>query len=189
MDKYELEGIIEALLFTSGESVEIKQLAQATEQSEERIREAIASLKARYEEQKSGISLIEVNDAFQLCTNADYYDYIKRLYQVPPKKTLSTTLLETLAIIAYRQPITKGMIEEIRGVNADHAVNKLVEYDLVCEKGRLDAPGRPILFGTTEEFLRFFGFSSLENMPGEPEASEAMKHEAEEEIASFTAVD
>ncbi|MDO5389326.1 MAG: SMC-Scp complex subunit ScpB, partial [Clostridia bacterium] len=99
---------------------------------------------------------------------------------------LSTTLLETLAIIAYKQPVTKGQIEDIRGVSADHAVNRLVEYGLVCERGRLDAPGKPILFGTTDEFLRYFGFSSIENLPVSEADTEQLRLEAEAEVEAIT---
>ena len=99
---------------------------------------------------------------------------------------LSTTLLETLAIIAYKQPVTKGQIEEIRGVSADHAVNRLVEYGLVKEEGRLDAPGKPILFGTSDEFLRYFGFNSLNNLPVSNTDLEQLRIEAEAEIGAIT---
>ena len=110
------------------------------------------------------------------------YEYLIRVAKQPRRYVLTDVQLETLSIIAYRQPVTKLEIEKIRGVKSDHAVNKLVEYDLVCEVGRLDAPGKPILFGTTEEFLRRFGIHSLEDLPGiNPEQIENFKHEAEEE--------
>ena len=100
-----------------------------------------------------------------MCTNIEYFKNIKSIYDTPKKKRLPPAVLETLAIIAYKQPITRSMVEEIRGVNSDRAVNKLVEYNLVCEKGRLDAPGRPIIFGTTDDFLKYFGFKNLESLP------------------------
>ena len=101
----------------------------------------------------------------------------------PKKYVLTDVLLETLSIIAYKQPVTKLEIEKIRGVKSDHAVNKLVEYNLVCEVGRMDAPGKPILFGTTEEFLRRFSIQSLEELPSmNPEQMESFKEEAEEEV-------
>ena len=181
----ELESIIEAILFASGDIVSIKAIALATEQSEKTIETVINNLADRYAVENRGINIIQVDKGFQMCTNARYYDYIKKIFQTPIRKTLSTTLLETLAIIAYKQPITKAYIEEIRGVSADHAVNKLVEYNLVCEKGRLDAPGKPILFGTTDEFLRYFGFKSLDNLPVSMTNDEQLRLEAEEEIGNF----
>lgn len=186
MSLNEIESVIEALLFASGEIVSIKSIASATEQSEKTITAVINNLIDKYNHEKRGIKIIQVGDGYQMCTNPEYFEYIRKLFQAPVKKTLSTTLLETLAIIAYKQPITKAQIEEIRGVSAEHSVNKLVEYDLVCEKGRLDAPGRPILFGTTDEFLRFFGFSSLDNLPVSKVDDEQLRIEAEEEIGSFT---
>ena len=111
------------------------------------------------------------------------YESIIKLTHIPKKHVLTDVLLETLSIIAYKQPITKLEIEQIRGVKTDHAINKLIEYNLVCEVGRLDAPGRPILIGTTEEFLRSFGITSLEDLPViNPEVVEDFKQEAEEEV-------
>jgi segregation and condensation protein B len=107
---------------------------------------------------------MEAEDAFRLCTNAEYSEEVRRLLQKPLRKPLTQPLLETLSIIAYKQPVTKGVIEEIRGVNADHAVNKLLEYGLIIEKGRLEAPGRPILFGTSEDFLRVYGLTRVEEL-------------------------
>lgn len=186
MSIQQLESAIEAILFASGDTVSIKSIASATEQSEKTVQSVINNLSDKYLYEKRGINIIQVGEGYQMCTNPDCFDYIKKLFQAPVRKTLSSTLLETLAIIAYKQPITKSQIEDIRGVSADHAVNKLVEYDLVCEKGRLDAPGKPILFGTTDEFLRFFGFSTLENLPISVADEEQLRLEAEAEVDSFT---
>ena len=118
-----------------------------------------------------------------MCTKQEYYDYLVRLALQPKKAVLTDVMLETLSIIAYKQPVTKQEIEKIRGVKSDHAVNKLVEYRLVKELGRLDAPGRPILFGTTEEFLRNFGVQGLDDLPIlDPVQLEDFKAEAEEEV-------
>jgi segregation and condensation protein B len=182
----ELEAVIEAILFANGDSVSVKSIAAATDMDVRTVNSVINNLADRYEAEKRGINIIQVGEGFQMCTSPKYYDYVKRVFQTPPKKTLSNTLLETLAIVAYKQPITKGQIEEIRGVNADHAVNKLVEYGLVSECGRLDAPGRPILLGTTDEFLRFFGFKSLEYLPDSSADEKQLRLEAEEEVGSFT---
>ncbi len=178
----ELEAVIEAILFAGGEAVSIKNIALATEQDEKTVRTVINNMADKYAFEKRGIRIIQIEDSYQMCTNSDYYDYIKKLYQSPVRKTLSTTLLETLAIIAYKQPVTKGQIEEIRGVNADHAVNRLMEYGMVEEKGRLDAPGKPILFGTTDEFLRYFGFNTLDSLPRSVRDDEQLRLEAESEV-------
>lgn len=186
MNIQELESIAEAILFASGEAVSVKSIAFATEQDEKTVKAVISNLADKYIYEKRGIRIIQVGEGYQMCTNKDCFDYIKKLYQAPVRKTLSTTLLETLAIIAYKQPVTKGQIEEIRGVSADHAVNRLVEYGLVAERGRLDAPGKPILFGTTDEFLRYFGFSSLDNLPVTEADMEQLRIEAEAEVSAVT---
>lgn len=179
----ELEAIIEAILFTMGEAVELERIAMATDQDEDTCRRVIHNMMDRYSGKESGIQIIELDGAFQMCTKASMYEYLVKIAHVPKKHVLTDVLLETLSIIAYKQPITKIEIEHIRGVKSDHAVNKLVEYKLVCEVGRLDAPGRPILFATTEEFLRNFGIESLEDLPVvNPEKVEDFKLEAEEEI-------
>lgn len=178
-----LEAVIEAILFTMGEAVELERIAAAVEHDEDTTRKVIRSMMDRYEEEDRGIQIIELDGAFQMCTKASMYESIIKIAHVPKKYVLTDVLLETLSIIAYKQPITKIEIEAIRGVKTDHAVNKLVEYNLVCEVGRLDAPGRPILFGTTEDFLRHFGIQSLEDLPVmNPEKLEDFKLEAEEEI-------
>lgn len=161
----ELESAIEAILFASGEPVKLKNIADAIEQDIKTTKSIIDNLKDKYCIEKRGLKIIQLDDSYQMCTNSDYFKYINKMFSAPSKKSLSVTLLETLAIIAYKQPITKAKIEEIRGVNADHAVNKLMEYSLITEKGRLDAPGKPILFGTTNEFLRYFGFNSISSLP------------------------
>ena len=118
-----------------------------------------------------------------MCTKGEMYEYLVKIAKQPKKHVLTDVLLETLSIIAYKQPITKAEIEKIRGVSCDHAVNKLVEYNLVCELGRLDAPGRPLLFGTTEEFLRSFGVHSIDELPvPSPVQVEEFKQEAEAEM-------
>ena len=143
----------------------------------------IRNMMDRYAGDDRGIQIIELDGAFQMCTKASMYEYLVRIAHVPKKHVLTDVLLETLSIIAYKQPITKLEVEHIRGVKSDHVINKLVEYKLICEVGRLDAPGRPILFATTEEFLRNFGIESLEDLPVvNPEKVEDFKIEAEEEI-------
>ena len=142
----------------------------------------IHNMMDKYQKEERGIRIIELDHAYQLCSKPEMYEYLIRIAKQPKKYVLTDVMLETLSIIAYRQPITKLEIEKIRGVKSDHAVNKLIEYNLVCELGRLDAPGRPLLFGTTEEFLRRFSVQSLDDLPGiEPEKLETFKEEAEDE--------
>lgn len=183
MEIKKLEAMIEAILFTMGEAVELSRIASALEHDEDTIRKVIRNMMIKYDNEDRGVQIIELENAFQMCTKASMYDTIIKLTHVPKKHVLTDVLLETLSIIAYKQPITKIEIEAIRGVKCDHAVNKLVEYNLACEVGRLDAPGRPILFGTTEDFLRNFGIQSLEDLPMvNPEKVEDFKLEVEEEI-------
>ncbi len=173
---------IEAILFTMGESVETSKIAAAIEQDIPTTVKLIHRLMERYDKQDRGIKIIELGDSFQLCTKAETYEYIIRVASQPKKQVLTDVLLETLSIIAYKQPITKQEIEGIRGVSCDHAVNKLVEYGLVDEVGRLDAPGRPILFGTTEAFLRSFGVRNVDELPViSPDKVEVFRKEAENE--------
>ena len=182
MEISRLEGIIEAILFTMGNSVELSKIAAAIGHDEETTRRLIHNMMDKYETDDRGIRIIELEDSFQMCTKPQMYEYLIKVARQPRRYVLTEVQLETLSIIAYRQPVTKLEIEKIRGVKSDHAVNKLVEYDLVCEVGRLDAPGKPILFGTTEEFLRRFSIHSLDELPGiNPEQIESFKHEAEEE--------
>ena len=182
MEIKRIEGEIEAILFAMGEAVELPRIARAIRQDPTTTENIIRNMMIRYQEEERGIQIIELENSFQLCTKKEYYDSLIRIAAQPKKPTLTDVMLETLSIIAYRQPITKLEIEKIRGVKSDHAVNKLIEYNLVCELGRLDAPGRPLLFGTTEEFLRRFSVQSLDALPGiEPEKLETFKEEAEDE--------
>lgn len=183
MELQKLEAAVEAILFTMGESVEVSRIAKAIERDTETTRKLVRSLMQKYQEQDRGIQIIELENSFQMCTKQEYYDYLVRIAMEPKKPVLTDVMLETLSIIAYKQPVTKLEIEKIRGVKCDHAVNKLVEYNLVQEVGRLDAPGRPILFGTTEDFLRNFGIHSTDDLPViSPVKLEDFKAEAEEEI-------
>ncbi len=155
----------EAILFTMGDSVELDKIAKGIEASTQETEEVLEALALRYEQEGRGLKLITLDQSYQLCTKPEYYDALIRVASQPKRQVMTPVLLETLSIIAYRQPITKAEIEKIRGVKSDHAVNKLVEYELVREDGRLEGPGRPILFATTEEFLRRFGLSSYQELP------------------------
>ena len=178
-----LEGVIEAILFAVGDSVELSKIAAAIEHDEDTTRKIIHQMMDKYVSEDRGIRILELEDSFQLCTKKEMYEYLIRVAKEPKKYVLTDVLLETLSIIAYKQPVTKLEVEKIRGVKSDHAVNKLVEYNLVCEVGRMDAPGRPLLFGTTEEFLRRFSIQSVDELPMmNPEQVESLKTEAEEEV-------
>ena len=178
-----LQAAIEAILFTMGESVELSKIAKAIEQDEQTTEELLQDLMKKYESKNRGIRIIELEQAFQLCTKSEYYDCLIQVAKQPKKLVLSDVAMETLSIIAYKQPVTKTEIEKIRGVKSDHAINKLIEYNLVTELGRMDAPGRPILLGTTEEFLRNFGVQSLDELPeASPVQVEDFKAQAEEEV-------
>lgn len=182
MEIEKLQGAIEAILFTMGDSVELEKIAAAVGHDENTTRKIIHNMMDRYDAEDRGIRIIELDNAFQLCTKKEMYEYLIRVAKQPKRYVLTDVLLETLSIIAYKQPVTKLEIEKIRGVKSDHAVNKLVEYGLVEETGRMDAPGRPLLFGTTEEFLRRFSVQSLDELPSlNPEQVEHFKEEAEEE--------
>lgn len=182
-DGNDWEAIVEAVLFTMGNSVELRQLAVAIGQSENVAKQVVGNLKRRYEQESRGMQIIELEHAYQMCTNAKYYENLIRVATAPKKQVLTEVVLETLSIIAYKQPVTKMEISKIRGVSSDHAVNRLVEYGLVYEVGRMDAPGRPALFATTEEFLRRFGVGSMTDLPSlNPEQEEEIQQEVQEEL-------
>jgi len=177
-----LTAAIEAILFTTGEAVKASRLSEVLKTDQSKIKELADALIAEYESESHGVRIIRLENAYQMCTKQEFYDDLITLEVAPKKPILTDVILETLSIIAYKQPVTKAEIERIRGVNSDHAVNRLVEYDLVRELGRLNAPGRPILFGTTEEFLRNFGVESKEDLPAiDTVKMEDFKAEAEEE--------
>ena len=182
MEISKLEGIIEAILFTMGESVELSKIAFAIGHDEDTTRKVIHNMMDKLADSDRGVRIIELEDSFQMCTKLEMYEYLIRIAKQPRKYVLTEVQLETLSIIAYKQPVTKLEIEKIRGVKSDHAVNRLVEYNLVCEVGRMDAPGKPLLFGTTEEFLRRFSIQSLEELPSmDQEQIESFREAAEEE--------
>ena len=159
------ELIVEAVLFAMGDSVETRQLAQALDCDEKQARNAARRLQKRYEDDGRAIQIIELEDCFQMCTRDKYYDALVKVVKTPRKQVMTDAVMETLSIIAYRQPVTRTEIEKIRGVSSDYAINKLLEYGLVYEAGRLDVPGRPAAFATTEEFLRRFGVASKKDLP------------------------
>ncbi len=164
-----IECALEAVLFSLGEAVEIDRLAEALEVREDEVRNAFTVLQQKYDKENRGIKLIEIENSIQMCSNPDYFECIKRVTQIKKQAGLSSAALETLSIIAYNQPVTKGTIEFIRGVDCTYSVTRLLERGFIDELGRAETPGRPILYGTTMEFLRCFGLKSLEELPPLPE--------------------
>ena len=183
MEEKKYKAIIEGILFSMGESVELEKIAGALGLDQKKTKELIDEMRNEWEEQKRGVTITELDGAYQMCTRPEIYEYLIKIAKQPKRRVLTDVLLETLSIIAYKQPVTKMEIEKIRGVKSDHAVNRLVEYNLVQEVGRLDAPGHPALFATTEEFLRRFGIGSTENLPDmDPVREEEIRVEVEEEM-------
>ena len=183
MEQKEKKAVLEAVLYTMGEAVELTRLSELIEEKSEKTHDILLEMQTEYETGGRGITLVELEDSFQMCTRPAMYEYIIKIAKSPAKRVLTDTLLETLAIIAYKQPLTRTDVEKIRGVNSDHVVNRLLEFGLIAEVGRLDAPGRPLLFGTTEEFLRGFGIKSLADLPQpDGEQIEELKLQAEQEI-------
>ena len=160
----EREKIIEAMLFASGESLHVSKIAEALECDIPLARILLENMADTYANENAGIQIRETDDCFRLCTNPNYYPAIQKLLHTKPRREVSQAMLEILAIVAFKQPVTRSVIENIRGINCDRGVNKLLEMGLICEKGRLDAPGRPILFGTSEEFLLFYGLRNVDDL-------------------------
>lgn len=160
-----LKGIIEALLFTSGDALSYKDISTIMEMEEKEVKGIVSNMKEEYNKDARGLHIIEFNNKIQISTKPCYSQYIKRLVKPGNRQNLSQAALETLAIIAYRQPITKIEVDEIRGVRSDRAISTLMERGLIKECGRKDSPGRPILYGTTEDFLKYFGFKNIKELP------------------------
>ena len=137
----ELEAVVESLLFIAGDAVSLASIAQTIELDQATTRAVVLSLADKYEKEKRGLRIVEIADAYQMCTAAECFEYIRNMYKSPQRQGLTQSLLETLAIIAYKQPMTRAQVEEIRGVNSDHAVTRLLEKRLICEVGRADTPG------------------------------------------------
>ncbi|GKX30153.1 segregation and condensation protein B [Vallitalea longa] len=183
MQLSKIEAIIESILFTMGEAVELDKIAEVIEQDKRTTKKIMNNLIDKYDSPDRGITIIKIDNAYQMCSKTQYYDYIRKINNKAKNYVLTDVLLETLSIIAYKQPITKAEVEKIRGVSSAHCINKLIEYNLVCEKGRMDAPGRPIIFGTTQDFLRNFGFQSINELPLiEEEKLSSIQTEVQEEV-------
>lgn len=168
MEYQKSQAIIEAMLFANGKEVNIKEFMTALEMTEDEVKAVMELLMQKYSAENSGIELIKINDNYQLVTKKEYYEYVYSLLDNRIKPTLSNAALETLSIIAYNPNITRSQIEDIRGVNSDGTVYKLLEFELIESAGKLDAPGRPTMYRTTNNFLKMFGISSLDELPELP---------------------
>ncbi|MDU5111460.1 MAG: SMC-Scp complex subunit ScpB [Clostridium sp.] len=164
-EKPRIKSVIESLLFVSGDPLSIKDITNALESNIKVVKEVLDEMILEYDDEKRGIKIISINGEYQLVTKAENGDYIQKLLKKNKRQSLSQASLESLAIIAYKQPITRVDIDEIRGVKSESAMQRLIEKDLIKEVGRLEVPGRPVLFGTTEEFLRQFGLRELNELP------------------------
>ena len=162
------QAVIEAMLFSSGREVSTKEIMNILEIGSEDIEKIMQNMKLKYDSEDSGIELIKVEDSYQLCTKKDLYEYIYPLFDNRTKPTISNAALETLSIIAYNPKITRAQIEAIRGVGSDGTIYKLLEFGLIEEAGRLDAPGRPTTYKVTNQFMKMFGISSLDELPELP---------------------
>ena len=176
MERDELVQAVEAMIFASGRPVSAKAISEILEVETKEIEEAIEVLKEKLLERNSGVQIIKVNDTYQFATLEKFYAYICKLLDNRPKPTLSQAALEVLSIVAYNQ-CTRAEIERVRGVSSDSALNKLLEYNLVEEAGKMNAPGRPMMYKTTEDFLKMFGYTSLKDLPELPDIKEALGEE------------
>jgi len=185
--KQERLGILEGLLFAVGdEGINIQQLEYVLEVNELEIKSLFIELKERYASISSGIDIIEVAGVYKMTTKKDHAAYLKRLIQNPNQRGLSNAALEVLAIIAYRQPITRHEIENIRGASSDNVLRKLLTFSLIEEAGRLEGPGRPILFRTTDDFLDYFGIKTLEELPELPFVTPDFNLDEESDLFNFS---
>ena len=159
------EAIIEGILFAAGDPVDIGRIADILDIDVKSTRAVLTALSDKYDEEHRGLKIIRLEDSYQMCTRGEYNEYISKLAEPRRAQTLSNAAMEVLSIVAYKQPVTRSVIEQIRGVSCDTLVNRLLERNLIQEVGRLDTPGRPMLFGTNDEFLRCFGISSVTDLP------------------------
>ncbi|MBO4940885.1 MAG: SMC-Scp complex subunit ScpB [Clostridia bacterium] len=172
MELKQAEAIIESVLFAAGEPVDVEKLSDILDIDTKSTRAIVTALADKYDREMRGLRIIRLEDSYQMCTRREYSDYISKLVEPRRSLSLSNAAMEVLAIVAYKQPVTRAVIEQIRGVSCDTLVNKLLEKNFIEEVGRLDTPGRPMLFGTTDEFLRCFGIESVMELPEFDERSQ-----------------
>ena len=165
MEQNELQRTLMAILFAAGEPVSVQRLAQTLERDPDEIRRETRQLMDALSFHRSGIRIVQLEDAFQMCSAAEQAEFVSRTLETRKPPKLSQSQLETLTVIAYYQPATKAYVEQIRGVDSAYSVSALLTKKLICEAGRLNVPGRPILYRTTPDFLRVFGLESLDELP------------------------
>jgi|LSQX01.2.fsa_nt_gb segregation and condensation protein B len=165
MDIKEIEALVEGLLFSAGDPLPLEKIAEIVELDKKATRLILSNMIVSVQNSKRGIILRELDGCYQLCSRPEHYEYIRKLVEPRQKQALSQAAYETLSIIAYNQPVTRARVEMIRGVNSDSAITRLIERNLIREAGRMDAPGKPFIYETTEEFLRSFGFRSIKDLP------------------------
>ncbi len=172
MKASKLQAAIEAILFASGEPVELERIAEALEIEPEVCEQIILNLSAKLDEQNSGICVLKLDNMYQLSSRTEYAEVIRDVLELRKNTPLSQAAFEVLAVVAYNQPVTKSFIEQVRGVDCSGVISTLCQKKLIEEKGRLDLPGRPLVYGTTPDFLRCFSISSLDELPAIPEKPE-----------------
>lgn len=180
MTMSELTSAFEAVLFSGGEPQSIDRFSQVFDITPEKVVKVMEALKKKLNEQKSGLELLRLDNTYQLATKAEYADYIKKMFDIRRRTPLSPAALEVLAVVAYNQPVTKSFIEQVRGVDCSGVVTTLVEKGLIEERGRLELPGKPLLYGTTKNFLRCFGINDLSELPPLPKNENAEESTAEQ---------
>ena len=189
MELEKIQSIIESILFAAGRMVSIEEIELALEVSKVDLEKILEKMQEEYKEEKRGIELIKLNNGYQLCSKKENYEYIYQIIDKRNKPKLSNAALETLSIIAYNPKISRAEIEAIRGVSVDATIYKLLEYGLIEEAGKLDLPGRPMSYKTTEEFLKMFGYSSLDELPELPRYKMDENHQIVIEELEDTVVD
>lgn len=180
MNKNEIVSALEAVLFASGDPISIDRLSQVFEIKPEQVEKVAERLKIRLEENLSGMELLRLENSYQLATKKDYADYIKKAFDLKRRVPLSPAAFEVLSVIAYNQPVTRAFIEQVRGVDCSGVITTLIEKELIEERGRLELPGRPLLYGTTKNFLRCFGLSDLSDLPPLPKDRNAVNDVGEQ---------
>lgn len=175
-----IKAAVEAILFASGASVERERIARSLEITPEKVDEAVSALRDEYSSAERGITIIRLDDSYQMTSRKEYAEQIRTVMDSRRNTPLSQAALEVLAVVAYNQPVTKAFVEQVRGVDCSGVIGSLTTKGLIEEKGRLELPGRPLLYGTTENFLRCFNVSSLDELPALPEEEEAQSSEADE---------
>lgn len=165
----ELQAAMEAILFASGEPVSTDKLVQALSTDKSTVKSLMEILIDKFESENSGICIVRLDDRYQMCSKPKYGEYVRSIMDIRKNVPLSQAAMEVLAIVAYNQPVTKAFVEQIRGVDCSGVLSSLISKNLISEKGRLELPGRPLLYGTTPNFLRCFGISKIENLPDLPD--------------------